>query len=225
MNGIHDMGGKHGFGPVVREENEPPFHADWEPHVVAISEATRGKGVMNIDEFRHGIERMGAAYYLESSYYEHWLDGISRVLVEKGVITAADLDARVEFFQGHHGAPASAAISGPLPEPVVPVSRGPAGFRRERAAPPRFKQGDAVVTRVMHPAGHTRLAQYARGRRGVIDRMRDVYVFPDSNAHGLGEDPQPLYSVAFQARELWGDDAEVNHRVFLDLWENYLLPA
>ncbi len=158
MDGIHDLGGMHGFGAIIRETNEPPFHAGWEPHVVAISEATRGRGVINIDEFRHGIERMDAAHYLESSYYEHWLDGISRVLIEKGVISAVDLSNRVEFFTEHPGAVASDAISGPLPVPVTVERRGPPGYRREATAPPEFKQGDAVITRVMHPRGHTRLA-------------------------------------------------------------------
>ncbi len=225
MDGIHDLGGMQGFGPVLREANELTFHADWEAHVLAISEATRGKGVMNIDEFRHGIERMDAAHYLESSYYEHWLDGISRVLIEKGVISAKDLEKRAVFFEEHPDSPATAAIHGQLPEPVVFERRGPPGFRREASAPPKFKPGDAVVTRVTHPRGHTRLAQYARGRRGVVASMRGVYVFPDTNAHGLGEDPQPLYSVAFEAKELWGEDAEPNQRTFIDLWEQYLLPA
>src|SRR5437763_1209259 len=116
MNGVHDLGGMHGFGPVEREENEPPFHADWEAVMVAISTATRGGTIFNIDEFRHGIERMDPAHYLASSYFEHWLDGISRLLLEKGVVSAADLDARTEFFQEHPEEPATAAVTGPLPQ-------------------------------------------------------------------------------------------------------------
>jgi nitrile hydratase len=96
---------------------------------------------------------------------------------------------------------------------------------RETGATPRFAPGDPVRTREMHPHGHTRLPRYARGRRGVIHRCHGIHVFPDSNAHGQGEQPQPLYSVRFEARELWGESAEPNEVVHLDLWESYLLPG
>ena len=218
MNGIHDLGGMHGFGPVEREENEPPFHAPWEAAMVAIQNAVCAT-VMNIDEFRHGIERMAPGHYLESSYFEHWLDGIARVLVEKGEITPEELEARTEFFAQREDAPASAALTGPLAEP-----RPRRGGRviREALGSPRFAPGDRVVTRVFSPAGHTRLPRYARGKRGVVERVHGTHVFPDSNAHGRGEQPQPVYSVRFAAQELWGDGAEPNQSVNLDLWESYL---
>lgn len=225
MNGIHDLGGMHGFGPVEREENEPPFHAPWEAVVVAISNATRGSGVLNIDEFRHGIERMDPAHYLASSYYEHWLDGITRILLEKGEISAEEIDARTAFFAERPDAPATAALAGPPPPRRERPADLPHGVVREATAPPRFAPGDTVVTRVIHPAGHTRLPRYARGKRGVVHRFHGVHVFPDTNAHGRGEHPQPLYSVRFDARELWGDAAEPGQSVHLDLWESYLLPA
>jgi nitrile hydratase subunit beta len=211
----------HGFGPVEREADEPPFHARWEAAVVAIMRATRGAGLYNIDEFRHGIERMDPAHYLASSYFEHWLDGIARLLAEKGVVGAAELDARTTQLIERPEAPAAAP-------PAVTAARGPRVVEtsfRTPPAPPAFAVGAAVTTRTMHPAGHTRLPRYARGRRGVIEAHRGCHVFPDTAAHGLGERPQHVYSVRFEARELWGEAAEANQRVHLDLWESYLLPA
>src|SRR5215212_7763928 len=201
MNGIHDLGGMHGFGAVEREADEPPFHAPWEATMVAIQNAVCNT-VINIDEFRHGIERMAPAHYLESSYYEHWLDGIARVLVEKGEISAEELDARTAFFEERDAVPATAALAG-APAPARHWRGG--GVIRE-PAPPRFAPGDRVVTRTLAPPGHTRLPRYARGKHGVVERVHGTHVFPDTNAHDQGEHPQPLYSVRFSARELWGDD-------------------
>jgi len=223
MDGVHDLGGMHGFGPVEREENEPPFHGRWEAVVVAIEAATLAAGCYNIDEFRHGIERMDPAHYLGSSYFEHWLDGIARVLMEKGVVDAAELDTRTRLFQERPEAPLGAP----------PAGTGPAAGSRRRVltsfrtpvASPRFAIGAAVTTRTMHPAGHTRLPRYARGKRGVIEAHRGFHVFPDTSAHGLGDQPQHVYSVRFEAHELWGEAAEPNQRIYIDLWESYLLAA
>jgi nitrile hydratase subunit beta len=222
MDGVHDLGGVHGFGPVEREENEPPFHAPWEAAVVAIMRATLGRS-FNLDEFRHAVERMDPAHYLGSSYYEHWLDGIARVLTEKGVVSRDELEARTAFFQERSGAPATAALTAPPVVPTAALGMIPETSVREVGATPRFAPGDVVVTRNIHPRGHTRLPRYARAKRGVIVARRGTHVFPDTNAHGLGEQPQPLYTVRFDARELWGDAAEPNHHVHLDLWETYLL--
>jgi nitrile hydratase len=225
MDGVHDLGGMQGFGPVEREENEPPFHAAWEATVLVMMRAAGSRGLFNIDEFRHGIERMAPAHYLRASYYEKWFDGITRLLVEKGVVGAEDLGARRAFFEQKLDAPATAPLTGPLP------ARGAANpdwlqdVIRETGATPRFAPGDHVLTREMHPHGHTRLPRYARGKRGVIHRCHGIHVFPDTNAHGQGEQPQPLYSVRFDARELWGESAEPNQAVHIDLWESYLLPG
>jgi nitrile hydratase beta subunit len=225
MDGVHDLGGMHGFGPVEREPDEPAFHDRWEAVVYAIMRASLRTGLYNLDEFRHGVERMDPAYYLRSGYYEHWLDGIARLLVEKGVISADELAARTEFFAARPDAPAVAAVRGTpatAPEPIewyVPASERPT------TQPPRFAEGDAVVTRNIHPLGHTRLPRYARGKRGVIHRQHGTHVFPDSHAHGRGEAPQALYSVRFDARELWGPSAEPNQLVYIDLWEPYLEPG
>ena len=225
MNGVHDLGGMHGFGPVEREPDEPVFHAPWEAVVVAIRRSRRMGRFFNIDEFRHGIERMAPAHYLGATYYEKWLEGITRVLLEKGVVREEDLIARRAFFERQPDAPATA----PLAAPPRLRAAGPrvslTDFIRETGATPHFAPGDAVVTREMHPRGHTRLPRYARGKRGVIHCCHGVHVFPDTNAHGQGEQPQPLYSVRFDARELWGESAEPNQTVHIDLWESYLLPG
>jgi nitrile hydratase beta subunit len=225
MDGVHDLGGMQGFGPVEREENEPAFHAAWEAAVLAMMRAGGSRGLFNIDEFRHGIERMAPANYLRATYYEKWLDGVTRLLVEKGVVGAEELAARLAFFEQKPDAPATAALPGPLP---VRGTSNPGWVQdavRETGAAPRFAAGDPVRTREMHPHGHTRLPRYARGKRGVIHCCHGIHVFPDTNAHGEGEQPQPLYSVRFEARELWGESAEPNQVVHIDLWESYLLPG
>lgn len=207
MNSIHDMGGMDGLGPVTAEHNEPVFHSQWEGRVFAIVNLLAGTGRFNVDEFRHSLERIPGARYLNSSYYERWLDGIQTLLIEKGMVTREELESR--------GA-------GPVQEPPArfeDFSRGKG--RRPRA---RFKEGDRVVARNINPPGHTRLPRYARGKRGVIRRDRGVYVFADSNAHGAGERAQHVYSVAFDARELWGRNPPRRERVLIDLWEDYLEP-
>src|SRR5687768_12196525 len=211
MNGPHDMGGMHGFGPIVREENEPIFHEEWERTVFAMQRAIRARGLINIDESRHGIERMPPAEYLAASYYERWLASLERNLVEKGVITREELEARAA------PQPAAHSVMARLNRPASGQHR----YRREGAAP-RFTAGDRVVTRNVHPTGHTRLPRYARGKRGTVHAVRGCYVFPDTHAHGQGEQPQPMYTVSFEGDELWGPSSEPRERVYIDLWESYL---
>src|SRR6266481_5415344 len=189
------MGGMHGFGRVEREENEPVFHTRWEGRVMGISRACSVQRIFNIDESRHAIERMEPDDYLRSSYYERWLDRNIRLLVEKGVITREELERRMAQL-----------ADGP----------GPA---------PRFARGDRVLTRHDAPVGHTRLPRYARGKPGVIVRVHGTFIFPDTNAHGQGEQPHALYSVRFDAALLWGASAEPRAPVHIDLWERYLEPA
>ncbi len=235
MNGVHDLGGMQGFGPVRRETDEKAFHAPWEAVVLAIRRSRSIVRLFTIDEFRHTIERMEPARYLGSTYYERWLDALVRVLIDKGVLTPDELEARERALAQRPAGPApqeSSARDSMLPGGVEttveadgPVIFVPASPVRPATTSPRYVPGDGVRTRVIHPTGHTRLPRYARGKPGVIDRLHGTHVFPDANAHGHGERPQPLYSVAFEARALWGESAEPNQRVFLDLWESYLEPV
>jgi nitrile hydratase len=214
MNGIHDMGGMHGFGPVVVEADEPVFHATWQQRVLGMVYQVVGFGWVNIDAFRHGIERMDPVAYLDDGYYGRWLSSLERVLRDANVLAAGELDARI--------------AGQPAPAPTVPRHGLPhptAGFVRTVAATPRFATGDAVRARNVHVAGHTRLPRYVRGKRGVGQRVHPAFVFPDTNAHGAGERPQYLYTVRFATDELWGPDAEPGTVLHVDLFEPYLEPA
>lgn len=219
MNGIHDLGGMTCFGPIVREDNEPVFHAPWERRVFAMTMLTMG-AVDTLDAFRHAIERMDPVHYLTSTYYEHWLTALETLLVEHGLVTAEELAT------GTVRTPA-AAVRTPLPpEAIVAiVRRGVPADRPAEQREPRFRPGDQVVARNLHPAGHTRLPRYVRGKRGVIARVHGTFVYPDTNAHGGGEQPQPVYSVRFAARELWGPTAAEGDSLHIDLWEDYLQEA
>ena len=218
MNGIHDLGGMHGFGPIdLGEYGRAIFHAEWEARVGRLMGLTSDR-YFNLDAFRYGIERMDPAHYLRAPYYERWLTTIVTNLIEGGFLTAEDLDTRTELLRRHPGAalprPAAGAtrMPEPAPKPALPTLT------------PRFATGDAVVTRNVHPPGHTRLPRYARGKRGVIHLVHGPAIFADTNAHGLGEHPQVVYNVRFDGRELWGDSAEPGTLVSLDFWESYLEP-
>ena len=218
MNGIHDLGGMHGFGAIEVEPGERGFHAHWEGRVVGVFVAMLAQGWLNMDAFRHGIERLPPAVYLGASYFERWRRSIEGNLAHAGVLVDGELEGRVAALrEGTAAAPAAAP-----PEPLAPSAPG---FVRSVEAAPRFAAGDAVRARNLHPEGHTRLPRYVRGRCGRVDRVHPAFVFPDTNAHGRGECPQHLYTVVFAGAELWGDDAEPGSSVRIDLFESYLLPA
>ncbi|WP_406854849.1 nitrile hydratase subunit beta [Alsobacter sp. KACC 23698] len=220
MNGAQDLGGMMGFGPVSPEPDEPAFHAEWEKRALAVTLACGGLGEWNIDMSRHARETLPPPEYLTSSYYEIWTKGLLKLLAARGLVGADEIEA------GHALRPAR-----PTARPVVTAQNVPAMLARggpcERPAerPARFGVGDAVVTRVMHPTGHTRLPRYARGKAGVVERVHGAHVFPDSNAHGQGENPQWCYSVRFSGVELWGEGADPTLSVSIDCWEPYLDPA
>jgi nitrile hydratase len=213
------MGGMHGFGPVQPEAEEPVFHADWERRAFALTLAMSRPGGWTLDASRHARESLPPATYLASTYYQIWLAALERLLVERGLVTEAEL--------------ATGRSSGP-PAPVPGILRADAvaetlarGGPVERPAttPARFAIGDRVMALNLNPVGHTRLPRYVRGCIGTVTRVHGCHIFPDSHAHGLGEDPRWLYGVAFGARELWGPDGRDGDVVQLDLWEPYLAPA
>ncbi len=216
MNGVHDMGGMHGMGPIGHEPNEPVFHHRWEASVYALTRAAGAWRKWNIDAGRHGIERIPAADYLRMSYYERWAVRLMDMLIRSGLVTHEEIDTGKPAPGAPKGTPALTAAL--VPEMVA--RRG--NYMRDVPALARFKPGDRVHTRNMNPIGHTRLPRYARGKSGEIVRDHGVFVFPDTNARFQGENPQHLYSVRFAARELWGEDASPRDSVYIDLWEDYL---
>lgn len=216
MNGVHDMGGMHGLGPVAPEADEPVFHTDWERRVFAMAIASPTRS--NIDEGRHQRELIPGPDYLRMSYYEKWLEGLTALLIKGGFVTPEELAA------GRADPAAPKATPRLAPDAVEPALTRQGSYIRDGAAP-RFAPGDTVRARNLNPEGHTRLPRYVRGRSGVIEQLHGVHVFPDSQAHGRGEDPRPLYRVRFSARELWGPEASPRDSVSLDLWEPYLEPA
>jgi len=219
MNGVHDMGGMHGMGPVRYEADEPVFHEPWEGRVFALNVAVRAARRWNIDAGRHQIELIPPADYLRMSYYERWLARLVSLLASTGLVTRDELE---------HGraAPGSAKARPALPASRVgSMVRNGAAASRPVAVAPRFAVHQRVRARSINPAGHTRLPRYVRGRIGTIERDHGVYVFPDTNALFQGENPQHVYSVRFAARELWGSQASPQDAVYADLWDDYLEPA
>ncbi|MEZ5559502.1 MAG: nitrile hydratase subunit beta [Pseudomonadales bacterium] len=221
MDGIHDIGGRHGFGPIAPERDEPAFHERWEARVFSIMRAASAAGVVrNTDQFRHAIERIDPIAYLTHGYYGRWLGGLETLLTEAGVISRAQLTARVAELGGD---PQAAPAARPAAEPdVIDYVASERDSRRAVAAPPRFAPGARVRTQATPKPGHTRLPTYARGRVGTVIAWHDGWVFPDSNAHGRGENPQHLYTVAFAGDDLWGEAGEPGLTVHLDLFESYL---
>ena len=219
MNGPQDLGGAHGFWPVAPQPDEPLLPAGWERRAFALTLAIGATGAWNIDMSRHARERIPPAEYLSSSYYEIWLKGVERLLVERGLVTPEELQA------GRALQPPAALPRRPTAEAVQAILAKGAPTERQAASPALFEVGDPVRAKEMNPAGHTRLPRYARGKTGRIDRVHGAHVFPDSNAHGAGEDPRWLYSVSFDAREIWGREGRPGDLISLDLWEPYLEPV
>jgi nitrile hydratase beta subunit len=219
MNGVHDLGGLQDFGPVHAEPNEPAFHAPWEGRAFALNQAAGAWRQWSLDAWRHKIEALPPADYLRMSYYEKWAAAVSELLLDAGLVTRAELESG-------RPAPGFAKSEPPLTADKVPSMRRSGSLaKRDIKIEPRFLSGQYVRARNIHPAGHTRLPRYARGKLGVVDRNHGVYVFPDTSAHALGENPQHVYSVRFTARELWGEQASPRDAVYIDLWDNYLEPA
>jgi nitrile hydratase len=216
MNGVHDMGGMHGMGMIQYEKNEPVFHARWEARVFALNRALGAWGKWNIDASRHQKELIPAAEYLRMSYYERFLVGMTELAINAGLVTRAEVGS---------GKPArgSKRANPPLTAEKVPmlVTQGVPANRKVPASP-KFTAGQRVRARNINPTGHTRLPRYARGKLGTVERDHGVFVFPDTNAHFLGEKPQHLYSVRFSARELWGDQARPQDAVYANLWDDHL---
>ena len=217
MNGVHDLGGMQGMGPIRYEKDEPVFHEPWEGRVWAMNRALRAWRLWTIDGDRHAIERLPQDDYLRMSYYERWF-----VATVVGQPLTHAMISKEELRTGR-AAPGSARAT-PALDPARAARVLNRGIRSadEPAVKPKFSVGQHVRTLNMNPLGHTRLPRYARAKRGVIVRDHGVYNFPDTTAHGLGEKRQHVYSVRFAARELWGEAASARDSVRLDLFDDYL---
>lgn len=217
MNGGQDLGGVQGFGPVKTEENEPPFHAPWEGRVLAMTLAMSASRKWNIDRSRYARECVSPNQYWSSSYYQIWFDGLKKLMIDTGLVTEQEIEQ-------------SKPIAKSLDVPILTKENvalalkmgGPA--ERDSQGPAQFKAGDRVRTVQMNPVTHTRLPRYLRGRVGTIHEVHAAHVFPDSAATTGDENPQWLYSVKFEAVELWGEDTTAD-AVFADCFEPYLRSA
>jgi nitrile hydratase subunit beta len=215
MNGVHDMGGLQNFGPVVPEAGEPRFHAAWERRAFALTLAMGGARMWNLDQSRAARESLPPAQYLASSYYQIWLEGLAKLMLERGLIT------REELAEGRmHEPPAQTSSVVTADKVPAALARG-SPTERQLADAARFRVGDAVRTKVLNTPTHTRLPRYCRGKRGTVTMVHGAHVFPDANARGQGEQPQWLYTVRFEGSELWGTDTTAA-AVHVDCWEPYL---
>ena len=212
-----DLGGQGGHGAVTPEPEGDLFHAAWEPRALALTLAMGATGSWNIDSARAARETL--ADYADLSYYEIWLGGLEKLLAERGLADAGELAA-------------GRALRPPVPvarvlraDQVAAVLARGSPTERAAAGPARFKVGQLVRTRAQAADHHTRLPGYLRGKTGSIDRVLGTHVFADAHARGLGEDPRWLYTVVFDAAELWGTGATPRHRVSFDAWEPYLVAA
>jgi nitrile hydratase len=208
-----------GFGPVAPELGEPVFHADWERRALGLVICSGAMGGWSIDESRHARECLHPADYYASSYYAIWIKGLEKLLRRYRFVTDADLDAGKAI----DSAPAPMRVLMGADVAAAMARGGPCN--RPVATPAKFSAGQKVRARNIHPEHHTRLPRYARGRVGVIETVREGYVLPDTNAHGKGENPEWVYTLVFDARDLWGGEADPTLTVSIDAWENYLEPA
>jgi nitrile hydratase subunit beta len=220
MNTAHDMGGMHGFGPIQDTAIDSPlFHAQWEQRVLSLTLAMGATGSWNIDQSRAARENMNPSDYLTSSYFEIWLAGLQKLMLERGLVTQEEL-------QTGKVSSVPLAIQRKLQVENVAAALS-LGSPTERAAnsAARFVTGDSVRVKVMNPLGHTRVPRYIRGRSGIISAVHGSHIFADANSKRLcplGEEPaQWLYTVRFDAFELWGPETTATE-VYVDCWESYL---
>jgi nitrile hydratase subunit beta len=215
MNGIHDMGGMQGMGPLQYEKNEPVYHAEWERRVDAMDQSMRATG--KIGGARRAIEEnILAADYLRMSYYEKWYTSLVERLIAAKLVTRAEVESGQPAERGASLVRAASATE------AVNFVRANISTRQNVELAPRFQIGQQVRARNMNPVTYTRLPRYARGRLGTIDRVRGVFPIPDV---GAGGKPQTLYSVRFTARDLWGEEVAPQDAVYIDMWDGYLEPA
>src|SRR5215471_1483645 len=208
MNSVHDIGGMDGFGPVEEEPNEPVFHEPWDGRAFGMLFMCLPMISLPVDALRHRIERQHPVDYLAASYYQRHLNNLENLLIETGILSAEEIESRVERLAMTPNLPVPRREDPAVASGVAAMLKAGNPVTRPTSKRPRFAIGDDVVTRNLNPHGHTRMPRYTRGKKGVITAHHGAHVFPDSNAHGLGENPEHLYTVRIGAQELWGPDAD-----------------
>jgi len=201
MDGVHDLGGKQGFGPVRYTHEAAPFHEPWEVRVNSLYALAVRSGIFNMDEYRHAIERMEPRHYLNASYYERSLTSLASLCVEKGVVTREELERRAGG--------------------AFPLAAESAPGRTNVATRQSFKPGDRVRVRSDYVPGHVRMPGYIRGKTGVVVGVSPAYPFPDAHAHSIAADDEPTYDVRFTTAELWPDSADTA-LVHVGVFQSYL---
>ena len=219
MNGAHDLGGMMGFGPIAPERDEPVFHTHWESRACAVTIAAGACGLWGLDPSRSMRENLPPAQYLAKTYYDVWITALEKLVVEHGMVLPEELIAGRALSPSPP--PSRKVTAQRMAEAIAKGSP----YDRPATAPAAFAVGDRVRARMINPPGHTRLPRYARGRVGEVAAVRGAFVFPDTNAHAQGENPQWLYTVRFSARELWGPEGDAHSTVTIDAFEPYLEPA
>ncbi len=220
MNGVHDMGGMQGFGPVRPEANEPLFHAPWEREALAITVAMGACGQWNIDISRSARESLPPAQYLGSTYYANWLAGLEKLMLQRGMVSATELQTGQA-----HNPPLPGVRRLDAAQTAQALAQGTASTRAIDRQP-RFTVGQRVRARQIHPSGHTRLPRYVRGHIGTVERVHGAHVFPDTRVGRtvppFVDDAHWLYTVVFDGQDLWGSGASTGLLVSVDAWEPYL---
>ena len=226
MDGIHDLGGMQGFGPVEPNDATVGYHETWEGLVHSSFVGTMGSGIHTMEEFRHAIERMEPAHYLTAAYWDRWLVAISTLAVEKEVVSPEKLRERTESFVVGEATLPERRDPDLIDELLDGVAERYAAWRDEEES--AFQPGDKVRVRNIHPDGHTRCPRYVRNACGTIAAHRGTHTLPEAHAHG-GEGAEPVYNVTFELSELWGDERESEDHddvsgdvVRIELWERYL---
>ena len=212
------MGGVAGFGPVVPEADEPVFHARWEGRIFALTLAMTKPGKWNIDMSRFARGNFSREEYLSKTYFQIWLSGLERLLMERDLVALDEIDTG-QIRLPHKD------VSTLKADEVLDLLHSGGPSERGSTQPSRFAKGDRVRMKMLNPPTHTRLPRYVRGHVGVIELLHGTHVFPDSNALGKGENPQWLYTVKFDGRELWGETGDTSVMVSVDAWDSYLEQA
>jgi nitrile hydratase len=215
MNGVHDMGGMHGMGPIAHESNDPVFHEPWEGRVWGLTRAVAPWGRGRWGAGRYDLERLPPDFYLRASYWERWFARLVNRLLSSGLVTPEEL-ASGKADRTRPAATQLPAPARPLAAPAARVDNLPV-----RSA---FKLGQRVRARNLNPEGHTRLPRYTRGKVGTVVRNNGAFALQDTDTNGiwLGGRAQPVYTIRFTARELWGEQSSSRDGVYVDLWEDYL---